>query len=257
MVTFTAASLISRSLRSRWRWALLGAMLLVPLTGMPAAADPVTVDINSVTGVWTSAAPPGVANGVGTNQISWGFPANGSQSSYSFVGVAPPPVMDVPLETLFDLGTFTHNNFPVFAPSITGAVLQVTTNLTVHDGFTLTLNVVSVFEFTHNETPNAAETCLPGSGSVCDDVVIFAINPSESDSFMIDGVSYLIDISGFLVGGNLVNSFMTLEDQSNTATMRGIVAARTTPTQVPVPPSLALVGIGVAVTALARARRRR
>lgn len=60
------------------------------------------------------------------NRVEWGDPVgviNPGPSAYQFDGLDPG---DAPLDgSLFELGDFTHENFTIRAPSITGATLEV------------------------------------------------------------------------------------------------------------------------------------
>ena len=114
----------------------VAAAALVSITSAQAAS----VDLVSVDGIWLDPQPGAVygITGVGTSALSWGMPAGYGQSGYTFDGAAPPVVTDVPVSSLFKLGTFTHHNNPIkaspgdgLAASITSATLQVTFGLEI------------------------------------------------------------------------------------------------------------------------------
>lgn len=217
-----------------------------------AVAAVITLD--SVTGVWTSTTPVSGISGVGTNEIRWGTPTDDSnKSGYRFDGAAPPP-QAVVLETDFNIGNFTHYNFPITGTSLNTAVLQVTSQVSV-DGTPFML--VSTFNFTHNETDNDAPCGFP-SVSVCDDIVTFAIDTGASTGVNIGGIDYFLSIDGFFVNNVLSNHFQTEEEKVNVAQLRGILTA--TPggpggeEEVPLPPSLTFLGMGLLGIGLMRRR---
>ena len=205
-----------------------------------------TIQLTSVSGIWTATNPgnPAVTGG-GSSEIRWGTPANqqNQQSGYRFDGSAPPAV-NVNENVDFNLGTFTHYNWPIFEPSLNTAQLTVETNLTI-DGMAET--IYSVFEFEHWETPNAGRcpnNSIPGlNANGCGDRVTFALNVGASDSFLIDGVNYFVDISGFFYNGALASEFWTKEQNDNAATLKGVITSR--PVSVPEPSTLALLGLGL------------
>lgn len=168
-------------------------------------------------GVWTSVTPAGITtvNGIDTNTVSWGGSAGSGQSSYVFNGVN---TFTAPIDgTDFLLGTFTHNNLPVFPPSITGANLALSLSGDVNKTFN--------FFFNHNETTNEPNSGVcsstPGFVTPCPDVVSIP-NTASSETITIGGHEYILAISGFLnQEESLVNQFITKENQANSAQIFG------------------------------------
>ena len=214
-----------------------------------AAAN--SIDIDSVVGNWTATDPgaPDVS-GLNTDTISWGTPPLfGDQSSYVFDGVAPPPQTGFNLGEVFQVGTFTHNNNPILAPSLNTAELTINSQIGVTQGTTDlgTFNVVSVFDFAHFETPNSADPCADGGSNGsgvningCADRVTFTTNVGQSSGFEVAGVEYILNLTGFLTNGSVADEFWTVERQSNEAFLKGEVVDRTT--VVPIPAAAWLFG---------------
>ncbi|MBN7769037.1 THxN family PEP-CTERM protein [Marinobacter daepoensis] len=213
------------------------------------SAQAALIELTSVTGTWTTTNPsaPTVTGG-GTNEIRWGTPANiqNQQSGYRFDGSAP-PTASVTENVDFNLGTFTHFNWPITGTALSSAELTVQTDLMI-DGISETVS--SVFEFQHLETPNGSNPCADGGANGvgvnvngCADRVTFSLNVGASDSFLIDGVNYFVDISGFFFGGALASEFWTKEYFDNTATLKGVITSRVA--SVPEPSTLALLGLGL------------
>ncbi|MED5466551.1 MAG: choice-of-anchor K domain-containing protein, partial [Pseudomonadota bacterium] len=93
------------------------------------SAQAAVIQLTGVSGLWTTTNPSGPAvSGGGTNEIRWGTPANqqNQQSGYRFDGSAPPAV-NVNENIDFDLGTFTHFNYPITGTSLSNASLTVET----------------------------------------------------------------------------------------------------------------------------------
>lgn len=202
----------------------------------------------NTSGTWNNSTPAGGISGQGTNQISWGNPATvNGQSSYKFVGVSETVDVADLTASNFLLGEFTHNNFPVFE----GNGLLESTTLSVD--FSLdAISKLFTFDFDHFETPNDGTPCAAGGAQPCPDLVSFDNGGVSNEFITLDGIDYNLTLIGFSQdGGNtLVEEFLTLENQANTA---GLYAQLTqVPTEsVPEPASLlGILLVGGAATTL-------
>lgn len=205
---------------------------LIAFSGLGQAAF---IEVENLTASWGSIVADPISgtittagNGTGTASMSWGVGVGGGpQSGYVFQTVANPFSGNVPPNTgNFLLGTFTHNNFPIFAPSLASAVLTLTADIKV-DGVSQG-SLDFLYDFTHDETPNT------GGGNCCDDIVTIAFN-DLSDSFLVDGVMYTMNI----VDGS--SNFSTVEGQANSFS----IAANITASAVPNAATIALFGMGL------------
>jgi hypothetical protein len=69
----------------------------------------------------------------------------------------------------------------------------------------------------HNETPNA---CAPQPGCA-NDLVSFS-NMLSSDTFMVGGDEFTLELLGFQQGGVTATSFSTIEGEENMAQLQAI-----------------------------------
>jgi len=159
----------------------------------------------------------------------------GRQSGYDFSINADP--LDVPVPpspSQFLLGTFNHQNFPIFFPAIIGIQLKITADVAV-DGNPVAGNPLTfLFDFEHLETLNDLDPCPDGGPNGvgvninrCADRLTFSINPT-SQFFFLGSDRYTLTLKGFIaVGGDPLNDpalseFWTAERQE---TWRGSSAA--------------------------------
>lgn len=93
---------------------IMGSAFALLMSGTSAFAA--SIDVTSVTGQWTSVTPTDTTGltGLNSNEIRWGTPfgSGTEKSGYKFDGVAP-PTQTVNQDQIFDLGDFTHFNFPI------------------------------------------------------------------------------------------------------------------------------------------------
>lgn len=197
------------------------ALLAVGLTAVSVSSTKAaTLDTS---GVWSSVNGGSNLTGIGTNQIGWGHPPGGLRSSYVFTGVNDKTIVLPPLgdsSPIFELGDFTHHNFSI--PSgITRATLNVNFELT-HG---TSISQIFSFDFLHTETfnnqPGSICSNPPGFPAPCPDIVSFLDNGESSQTIVINGQEFALLIEGFKTASeeSLVSEFITLEDQSNTATL--------------------------------------
>lgn len=231
-----------------------------------------TITFDPITASWINVNPATVSvsgNGTQSPSLRWGTPATwfGGQSGYDFVAASPPVTITIPPSPSadFSLGEFTHINNPIVGTSLTSATLQIDTGITVDS--TSIGSRSFLFDFTHNETPNAANPCANGepnggtgvNQNGCADIITVSVS-TLTDSFEVGGVDYTLNILGFQAtsgpnNGSFVAGFETVERATNTAVI--LSNADATANVVPEPATLALLGGGVAGIGWIGRRRRK
>jgi hypothetical protein len=210
-----------------------GAAALV--LGMAGIGQAATLDVSGVNGTWTGLQSglgqnPTNVNGLGTSTVRWGTPfagpgGTGEQSGYNFTGTANGEYQS---DREFDLGTFTHFNKTINAgTSISGASLGLAVSIAIGG---VPQAITAAFNFAHDETMNLGEAngrCKDG-GAVgagvnvngCADQVTILDNTDRQNQFTVNGVIYVLEITGFIVNGAPFTQFWTTEQAENTALLR-------------------------------------
>jgi hypothetical protein len=208
---------------------MIASLIAVGTMGSVQAA---TLDLTSVNGVWTGLRPNNGRtdlNGLGTSTVRWGKPfkgqgGNGEQSGYSFVGQAS-GTFESGVD--FDLGTFTHFNRTINkGTSITGASLGLTVGVVIGG---VSQAITAAFNFDHLETDNRERggRCENGGNSGvgvnvngCADRVRILNNSDRANQFVVNGITYILEITGFVVDGQRFTEFWTTERAPNSAILR-------------------------------------
>lgn len=224
-----------------------------------------TVTLKNIVASWSDSVLSGKGNGLksttssngdGTVSLRWGNGIrNGDYklSGYDFTPAAKSSDSIVTsLGTQFDLGEFKHLNFPVSGDSLRSVNLNLSYSLFIEaddNSGVIQKDLTSVFSFTHLETPNRANDCKDSSNP-CPDLVTIANATSGRQMFTHDGRDYTLFLSGI---GNGINSFITQENEENSAWLRAKITAENDPlSAVPVPAALPLLLSGMGMLALFR-----
>lgn len=233
----------------------------------PASAA--VVDFTNIKGEWYDAVTIGGTNidyydsGTANASVRWGTSTGQGRSGYDFSALAIPQLTVSPPggSAVTNIATFRHVNNPVTGTSITSIKLKFTTDVLVDNN--LFGNVTFIYSFSHDETTNNLNPCPYGGANNqginingCADSVTVNFN-SQSDFFIIDGYEYALDVVGFLVGGNPVTNFLTVENQTNEAYLRGrLVLYSEVGDAVPEPATWGLMIAGFGMIGAAARRRK-
>ncbi|MCG2840291.1 THxN family PEP-CTERM protein [Sandaracinobacter sp. RS1-74] len=244
------------------RFAMLAAAAAI--LAAPASAATV-IEFRNISGSWHSPIAGQGLTGLGTDSVRWGTGTN-NKSGYDFIAATDPSLSVTPPAGSDEaiIGTFRHLNFPINAGSgIEGIKLNFNTDVYVDDVFLQ--NVTFVYDFAHWETPNspAGGICADGGGNYtgvningCADRVKISFN-RQSEGFTIDNNVYALDIEGFLLDGQPLSQFWTVEERLNEAQIRGrVVLYSEAAGGVPEPATWAMLIAGFGLVGAAARRRR-
>ena len=204
--------------------------------------------------------------GEGTSSIDWGNVASGNfNSGYQFGG----ETLSTDNEGTFLLGTLTHRNGVIWKSNET----LVSSDLDIDISGTLAGQDFSVSEtlsIDHIESLNSLSPCPYTNTSPCGDTVSFGLFDLFKFKVNLDGISYLLKISGLFDNvdgsGEAVTGFATEEMAYSSAYLVGSLTMLemetppttppTTPPVTPIPlPAAGLLLIGAIGTLLFGRRR--
>ena len=211
---------------------LFATAVLTAVLATPAATA--VVEIKNISVAWAN----GVATGPG-RPVTYG--GNNTTNAYAYFGrnagsgpsyyefqvedIAPVTVVAKAGSMIFPVATFTHHNFPVLNPSLKTVDLRFYAHILV-DNVLIGIDKFD-FRFTHDETVNfPANGLCPYGGANnqsvningCADKVLVNFLKASS-SFDVAGVTYTIDLPGFVEPGttDVKTSFLTEENLDDSA----------------------------------------
>lgn len=181
--------------------------------------DPLdTYALSSVTGTWISMTGGTNYQGLNTNEIRWGIPAESTKSGLKFTNSGAQSFNE---GDAFYLGMLTHMNWKTSSGAATSATLQIALDFARPD----IPNPIFTYSFNIEETSNSWYHCpaYQESGTPCDDKVTFP-NSFGTQTFTIGDIQYTLVIDGFVnsfPSGSAVSAFITEEQKDNNAFLVG------------------------------------
>ncbi|NOD77955.1 VPLPA-CTERM sorting domain-containing protein [Ruegeria sp. HKCCD4315] len=208
----------------------------IALVGVLAGSAASALSVTAISPSWQNVNPTtGITESSSGSTISLRWGGGSNPSGYDFTPTGT-PILNLSPDTAFDLGQFTHLNFPIPGEVLSSVDLVV--DLQIGGGPL----VSSTFSLTHNETLNRPANC-PQDATPCNDIVTIA-NSLGSQNFTYGGQNFVFSVLGFSQdGGNTISTgFSTVEGAQNHATLYG----QYTVAPVPLPAAgwLLLGGIG-------------
>lgn len=240
--------------------------LTIAAIAAPASAGVVTFQTSGQWANWVGGSSVNATAGGGDATIKWGNTSwyHWDKSSYTLdaQNVNGLDLSDGETSSMFTLGEFTHDNANILGNGITAVDLLLTTKIFV-DGDHVA-DRTFVWNFQHDETADDGSCPYGGSGwSNCNDKLTVSYGGVlGGDSFQVGQDLYTFDIAGFQVkqGAKWVDqdTFITKEDKTNSAKIRGQLSMTTLTSAVPEPSTWAmmLVGFFGAGTMLRSTRRK-
>lgn len=247
--------------------AIAASALSLAAVAAPASAGVVTFQTS---GKWTNVV--GGSNvdidnySNGDADISWGSTRrNKAESNYAFdaKNVGGISLDDGDISNAFTLAQFTHTNKNIAGDGIKSVDLVFNTKIFVDGNYVTDRSYT--WNFKHDETADGFFLfCAYGSTGLsnCNDRASTGASGNFGDSFQVGNDLYTLNLSGFQVfnGSSWVdkNVFITPENGSSTAKIRGQLSMTTLTSAVPEPATWAmmLVGFFGAGTALRSSRRK-
>lgn len=247
------------------RVSILAAAVAAVLTAPASAA---VVDFTNIKAEWYGATTVSGSNidyyasGTDHAYVRWGTSTGQGRSGYDFEALSIPSLSVSPPggSAVTNIATFRHVNNPVTGTSISSINLKFTTDVLIDSNYFG--QVTFIYSFSHDETTNSLNPCPYGGANNqgvnrngCADLVQVNFN-SQSDFFTIDGYDYALDVVGFLVGGNPATNFLTVENKTNEAQLRGRLVLYSEATDgVPEPATWAMFIAGFGLVGAAARRR--
>lgn len=174
----------------------------------------------------------------GTSTIYWGEPATwNGQSGYIFK--SRQTTFDSGASgSVFALGTFTHQNQPIYADGGSLTSVDLLTSLGISD-----LKLSVTLNFDHDETPNTSNPTQSRD-------IVTIQNPIVDKEFTYGGSTYYFSLLGFSTdtGATISSTFYTWEGQANNATLYAKITLKpisSPPVSTPEPGTLLLFGIAL------------